>query len=251
MRHPKRHRDLTLLTVRANAALLGDSAGAHRGRHPRRPRVHLDGKRRAVRARRPSRQPRGRHRTAHPQTPHWAWHSGTPWDTHNSLASSITHAFTRLLHSSHVLQHSRMRCLSVLPAVLSAAGVLRDSFAFLVCRVRGAGPTIVLRPCCLPRSPHRLPCIHRSLAPLRRRLWRLASVCRRLLGGAKACGHLWCKLAVGLAAVGVVDRGRRLSHVLSQSVSPCDLHIFSYLVTRSYFSLVKDENSRNPHFGYF
>ena len=35
---------------------------------------------------------------------------------------------------------------------------------------------------------------------------RLASVCRRLLGGAKACVHLWCKLAVDLAAVGVVFR---------------------------------------------
>ena len=33
---------------------------------------------------------------------------------------------------------------------------------------------------------------------------RLASLGRRLLGGAKACGHLWGKLAVGLAAVGVV-----------------------------------------------
>ena len=33
---------------------------------------------------------------------------------------------------------------------------------------------------------------------------RLASVGRRLLGGAKACEHLWGKLAVGLGAVGVV-----------------------------------------------
>ena len=29
-------------------------------------------------------------------------------------------------------------------------------------------------------------------------------MCRRLLGGAKACAHLWGKLAVDLAAVGVV-----------------------------------------------
>ena len=45
------------------------------------------------------------------------------------------------------------------------------------------------------------PCLLRRRAIAGRRL---ASVSRRMFGGAKACVHLWGKLAVGLAAVGVV-----------------------------------------------
>ena len=103
----------------------------------------------------------------HPQTPHWAWHSGTPWGTQHSrilLVSSIAHV---LIHLSVFVAHppAPPHAQPLWPSMLPVADALPGSSAFLVYRARAARLMTVLRPRRLSRSPHRLLHIRRSPVP--------------------------------------------------------------------------------------